>query len=185
MSVNNIIFIVVFVFGAFWIGFLFLFVPRESVSVTNSNTSVGSETESATVPHAERVPLKTKITYPTVQALNTNTYPKYEHFEHVIERWNPDDAELPATFTETLQHFDYSEPAQRKMALAYRNAELPFKIYNVPEVDAVSLRWTDDYLEDVLDAFGYACVCVCVCVCVSLLLLFRSTPVYDFMRTCA
>lgn len=160
----NYIFTIVLLFGAFWLGVLFFFVPRDagitSLSGTsNSSTdntagSVGNAQQQETV-HVERIPLSTKITYPLVQELNMATYPKYERFDHVIERWNPDDSELPVTFTETLQHFDYSKPEERAMAQKYRDEEVPFKLYNVPEVDAVSLKWTDEYLQRNLDAFGF------------------------------
>ena len=32
------------------------------------------------------------------------------------------------------------------MAVTFRNAELPFKVYNVPEFDTVRKKWTDEYL---------------------------------------
>jgi hypothetical protein len=35
-------------------------------------------------------------------------------------------------------------------AVKYRNAELPFKVYDVPEFDYVVNRWSDAYLSDVL-----------------------------------
>jgi hypothetical protein len=95
------------------------------------------------------------LSYPPVRKLEKSQYPRFERFEHVIERWNPDDSELPASFTERLQHFDYSNPKERAMAEEYRNAELPFKVYNVPEVDAVTAKWTDDYLEGNMDSFRF------------------------------
>ena len=32
------------------------------------------------------------------------------------------------------------------MAEAYRNAEVPFKVFAVPDIEAVTEKWTDDYL---------------------------------------
>lgn len=75
-------------------------------------------------------------------------YPRLAPLLGVLQRWNPDDPELPSTFTETLQHFNYSDPAERAAAEAFRNAELPFKVYGVPELDRVTARWTDGYLHD-------------------------------------
>lgn len=34
------------------------------------------------------------------------------------------------------------------MAETYRNAELPFKIYNVPNIEVVRSKWNDAYLVD-------------------------------------
>lgn len=38
------------------------------------------------------------------------------------------------------------------MAEAYRNAELPFKIYDIPNVEEVRRKWTDSYLVDAMNA---------------------------------
>lgn len=70
----------------------------------------------------------------------------YQSLYNVIKNWNPDDAEVPITFKERLQHFDYSNVEERKIALAYREKELPFKLYNVPEFIEASILWNDDYL---------------------------------------
>ena len=32
------------------------------------------------------------------------------------------------------------------MARKFRDAELPFKLYDIPEVDAASTKWTDEYV---------------------------------------
>ena len=62
-------------------------------------------------------------------------------------RWNPDDADnIPNPFREKLQCFNYSDPGERLMAEEYRNAELPFKVFGVPEMEAASDKWTDSYL---------------------------------------
>lgn len=34
----------------------------------------------------------------------------------------------------------------RAMAEKYRDAELPFKVYNIPEIDKVTEKWTEKYL---------------------------------------
>jgi len=46
------------------------------------------------------------------------------------------------------QVFNYSDPAQRAMAEKYRNAEVPFKVFGVPDIEAVTEKWTDAYLEE-------------------------------------
>lgn len=77
---------------------------------------------------------------------NLETYPAYISLLNVIQTWNPDDPEPPPLFKETLQHFNYSNLEERKMAELYRNAELPFKLYDIPDIHTVTTRWTDAYL---------------------------------------
>lgn len=78
------------------------------------------------------------------------SYPTYQSLLSVIEAWNPDHPDPPETFKETLMHFNFSDPYERQMAEQYRNEELPFKLYDVPEVDQVVMRWTDSYLTKTL-----------------------------------
>lgn len=92
--------------------------------------------------------VKSIISYPPVKVYNpeSHNYPEYKPLLSLIEYWNPDDPDPPTYFNETLQHFNYSNHWERKMAEAYRNAEVPFKIYNVPEFTRATELWTDDYL---------------------------------------
>jgi Cupin-like domain len=47
---------------------------------------------------------------------------------------------------ETLIHFDYSNQDERSAAALFREAELPFKLVNIPEIDVASTKWTDEYV---------------------------------------
>mmetsp|Transcript_27199 Transcript_27199/g.79268 ORF Transcript_27199/g.79268 Transcript_27199/m.79268 type:complete len:434 (-) Transcript_27199:116-1417(-) len=91
-----------------------------------------------------------KFAYPDVLPQpDLATYPPTRSLLDMIEEWNPDEMEhIPNPFVETLQVFDYSDPEQRAMAERYRDAEVPFKVYNVPDVDNVTLKWTDEYLTE-------------------------------------
>ncbi len=52
---------------------------------------------------------------------------------------------------DTLCHFDYANETQRESAYLYRAAEVPFVVYNIPEVDAVVKKWSDvDYMHGLL-----------------------------------
>ena len=77
-------------------------------------------------------------------------YPTYHNLSKIIEEWNPDDPDPPSHFVETLQHFNYSDDRERAMAANFRNHEVPFKLYNVPEFERVRRKWTDEYLNSVL-----------------------------------
>lgn len=74
------------------------------------------------------------------------SYPQYISLLELIEQWNPDHPDIPTNFMETLQHFNYSDSNEREIAARYRDAEVPFKLYAVPEVNKVTDKWTVDYL---------------------------------------
>ena len=72
-----------------------------------------------------------------------NTYPIMD----LIENWNPDDTNIPARHYDSLCHFDMSLESDRIKAENYREAEMPFIVFNHPEADAVVERWGDiEYL---------------------------------------
>lgn len=110
------------------------------------------------------------IAHPPVEALELKdgapyagnvSYPVYEPLLDILTRWPPDQPDLltkplsNATnidnnydFKETLQHFNYSCPRERSLVEAYRDAELPFKLYGIPDIERARMRWSDDYLID-------------------------------------
>lgn len=87
---------------------------------------------------------------PDITGTENMTYPVYHNLNKIIEDWNPDDPDPPSHFVETLQHFNYSDDRERAMAANFRNHEVPFKVYNVPEFERVRSKWSDDYLTSVL-----------------------------------
>jgi len=88
-----------------------------------------------------------KVSRPDLQKEPPLTgYPTYRSLLDVVTEWNPDNPEFPDFFKETLQHFNYSDTIERSYAEKFRNAELPFKIYGVPDMDKVSDKWNDEYL---------------------------------------
>ena len=77
-------------------------------------------------------------------------YPKTVPIADIIANWNPDDmAHLPQRVYRTLCRFDAATELDK--AVAYRNAEVPFQLFNHAEVDATAARWADEaYLEEKL-----------------------------------
>jgi len=74
-------------------------------------------------------------------------YPPMESLGELMKRWPQDDIDSPPQpFKEQLQHFDYLDPIQMEAAVKYRDLEFPFKVYNVPEINAATEKWTDEYL---------------------------------------
>jgi hypothetical protein len=65
----------------------------------------------------------------------------------ILDNWNPDDTTIPPFHYNSLCYFDYQTELHK--ALNYRNAELPFIVYNTPEVESVVKRWDDlNYLNE-------------------------------------
>lgn len=92
-----------------------------------------------------------KYEYPEIlyEPPDDGTYPKLEPMENVFKTWGQDDLDSPPdTLEEVLMHFDYQDPEQVEAAIKYRDLELPFKVYNVPEVVAAGVKWTDEYVAD-------------------------------------
>lgn len=79
-------------------------------------------------------------------------YPQLETLGDMLKRWPQNDLDNPPTpIVEHLLHFNYSNPQERAAALKFREAELPFKLYDVPEVTAAGIKWTDDYVSQQFD----------------------------------
>ena len=94
-----------------------------------------------------------KIEYPDLlteppTAKAASPYPRFQSVLDIVSGWNPDVPDPPEVFRETLMHFNYSNPVERGYAEKFREAELPFKLYDVPEFTAASQLWDDTYLEN-------------------------------------
>ena len=65
----------------------------------------------------------------------------------ILRNWNPDDVAIPARHHSTLCRIDYQ--ADLAKALQYRDADVPFVVYNVPEFDETVRKWAQPgYLEE-------------------------------------
>jgi len=79
------------------------------------------------------------------------SYPITYDMKRVLDNWNPDDTNIPPTHFNSICRFDYQKEFHK--ALNYRNAEKPFIVYNVPEVDEVVQKWSDlDHLNRLVGA---------------------------------
>jgi hypothetical protein len=101
----------------------------------------------------------TKHTYEYTKLLDSPTdvpegeYPFLQPLGELLDEWPQDDIDHPPSpIKDYLMLFDYSDPEQREAALRFRNAELPFKVYNFPELDAANDKWTDAYLSREFDS---------------------------------
>eukprot|EP00903_Cladosiphon_okamuranus_P006282 g6164.t1 len=75
-------------------------------------------------------------------------YPSYGRLGDLLTAWSPNQPDVPeGVVIERLQVLNYTDPAQLALAEKLRDCEVPFKMIGVPEADAASRRWTDEYLE--------------------------------------
>jgi hypothetical protein len=82
-------------------------------------------------------------------------YPKLLPLKDIMNIWPQDELDNPPnTIKEELIHFDYTNPQDLKAAQKFRDAKLPFKLINVPEVVAAGAKWTDEYVAKNFDG-GY------------------------------
>jgi len=92
---------------------------------------------------------KHKYSYPDLmfEPPNDGSYPPLEDMIKIFEFWEQDDLDSPPEIIpEVLQHFDYQNPDELAAAEKFRDLELPFKVYNVPEVRDAGIKWTDEYV---------------------------------------
>lgn len=66
----------------------------------------------------------------------------------LLENWPVLDMSPPPTFDmcDTVRRLDYTDPDQLAEAMFLRDAELPVILYNIPQVEAARLQWTDEYI---------------------------------------
>ena len=120
--------------------FLYIFFTRNS---PHTSDVVLRESDFA----IQNPPIFDTTLYPQLKPLlSLAAYPVYASLLSVLTQWNPDNPTPPPSFTETLQHFNYSDPAERALAEVYREAELPFKMFDVPIFNKISQKWTKEYL---------------------------------------
>lgn len=142
----------VLAFLSSFIGFIMLVMSLVSTESDTQTHEVSSITSASNDHIQEKIMnsgenFNCLITWPNVvDALPPNDYPHYDTLFNVVNSWNPDEADPPANFTEALQHFNFSDPYERKTAENFRNAEVPFKLYGIPDVEKVNRLWTDSYL---------------------------------------
>jgi hypothetical protein len=94
-------------------------------------------------------------TYPTVQLEPPNpttttqdkSYPPLRPLQEIMDQWPQDDLDHPPSpYVETLIHFDFQNATELQAARKFREAKVPFKLVNIPEVIKAGVKWTDEYL---------------------------------------
>lgn len=76
-------------------------------------------------------------------------YPQLSTLGEIMDQWPQDELDHPPSLLhETLLHFNYSDPVEREAAKKFRDAELPFKLYDIPDITEAGIKWTDEYLAE-------------------------------------
>mmetsp|Transcript_855 Transcript_855/g.1780 ORF Transcript_855/g.1780 Transcript_855/m.1780 type:complete len:631 (+) Transcript_855:316-2208(+) len=79
-------------------------------------------------------------------------YPFMRTYKELMDTWPQDNLDNPPdVLQEDLIHFDFNIPADMTAAVKFRDAKLPFKVINVPEVMAATTKWTDEYIAEQFD----------------------------------
>jgi hypothetical protein len=84
-------------------------------------------------------------------------YPQEYPIMDIIQNWSPDKPlPVPPRHYHALCRFDYEKPGDLEKAVAYREAEVPFIVYNNPAAQKVVRNWAKDhYLENLLGQERY------------------------------
>jgi hypothetical protein len=78
-------------------------------------------------------------------------YPKHYSMIDITNNWNTDSTDIPAHHYDSICHFDHQNATQLAQAYRYRDADLPFIVFNIPELDEVVTKWSDiEYLKKLL-----------------------------------
>jgi hypothetical protein len=79
-------------------------------------------------------------------------YPNMRTYKELMDTWPQDNLDNPPdVLQEDLIHFDWNIPADMEAAVKFRDAKLPFKVVNVPEVLEATKKWTDEYIAQNFD----------------------------------
>lgn len=93
--------------------------------------------------------------YPDRMEYPSDEYPFLQTMNELLTRWPQDELDKPPSpILEQLIHFNFSDPKEKAMAKNFRDARLPFKVYDVPEIAAAGEKWTDEYVALNFDRAG-------------------------------
>nr|CCA20289.1 conserved hypothetical protein [Albugo laibachii Nc14] len=83
------------------------------------------------------------------EKLGCRAYPQLFPSGDIFKNWSPYHPQSPPLNTySSLCRFNISSPYEFRLARLFRDMQVPFVSYGVPELDKVTRAWTDEYLED-------------------------------------
>ncbi|OWZ18193.1 hypothetical protein PHMEG_0007755 [Phytophthora megakarya] len=79
-------------------------------------------------------------------------YPQLFPSAALFDNWKPENTvHVPHAIFDSICHFNVSDPYEFRLAQMFREMEVPFVAYGVPELSAAVERWTDEYLTEKLN----------------------------------
>ncbi|KAG2778382.1 hypothetical protein PC129_g17787 [Phytophthora cactorum] len=74
-------------------------------------------------------------------------YPQLFPSAALFDNWKPENtAQVPPAIFDSICNFNVSDPYEFRLAQMFREMEVPFVAYGIPELTAATERWTDEYL---------------------------------------
>ncbi|KAH7462457.1 hypothetical protein KRP22_004878 [Phytophthora ramorum] len=81
-----------------------------------------------------------------------NAYPQMFPSAALFDNWKPEETDqVPSGIFDSICHFNVSDSSEFRLAQMFREMEVPFVTYGVPELTEAKKRWTDEYLTRQLD----------------------------------
>ncbi|CCI41613.1 unnamed protein product [Albugo candida] len=83
------------------------------------------------------------------EQLGCRAYPQLFPSGDIFNNWSPYRPEsIPIKTYSSVCRFNISSPYEFRLAKMFRNMQVPFVVYGVPELEGVVGKWTDEYLAD-------------------------------------
>lgn len=126
--------------GGYWLGFIhshaFLHETKPPPPIPRANAT-------APLPEVKGIPGDFEDYLMDCSGPPRPGYPQKVPIKDIVANWNPDDVDtVPERFYRTVCRFDFQ--TQYDLAVMYRDAEVPFQVYNVPDMNHVVRKWADD-----------------------------------------
>ncbi|KAE8891849.1 hypothetical protein PF005_g3594 [Phytophthora fragariae] len=77
-------------------------------------------------------------------------YPQLFPSAVLFDNWKAENTQVPHAIFDSICHFNVSDPYEFRLAQMFREMEVPFVTYGVPELTAATKLWTDEYLTEKL-----------------------------------
>ncbi|KAL3670036.1 hypothetical protein V7S43_005406 [Phytophthora oleae] len=78
-------------------------------------------------------------------------YPQLFPSAALFDNWNAENTHVPPVIFDSICHFNVSDPYELRLAQVFREMEVPFVAYGIPELTAVTESWTEEYLTEQLN----------------------------------
>ncbi|KAG1691975.1 hypothetical protein DVH05_025954 [Phytophthora capsici] len=84
-------------------------------------------------------------------AKGCKAYPQLFPSAALFDNWKAENTHIPPVIFDSICHFNVSDPNELRLAQVFREMEVPFVAYGIPELTAATESWTDEYLTEQLN----------------------------------